>query len=783
MRYSTSLVLAAVLPGALGGTCLAPTPEPAVRPLPPSAVQPLAPGAAERARSLVERRCAVCHGCYDAPCQLVLASRAGLERGASKARVYHASRLRAAPPTRLELDAQTPAEWRELGFFPVAEPGNQDTANLVLAMLELGRSHTFAPDEPLPEELGLALDRPLTCPSADELEGYAAEHPTGGMPYGMARLTEGEFATLSAWASAAGATTRQPLSDVLTTEIAAWESLLNRSDLKHRVTARYAFEHWVFAHLYFASHPEGPFFEIVRSATAPGAPIEVIPTRFPFDDPGVERFWYRLRRIEGAILHKTHITYELGPERRARYAELFLGDNWEPTRFPSWDPEAASNPFIAFEEIPARARYQFLLDDALYFVRTFIRGPVCRGQAATDVIRDRFFVMFLDPDFDLSVADPAFLGAVKGDLRLPAEAGANLSLFASWARYDRSQKAYRDARAIGYRKLLAGGGTRLEFIWDGDGHRRDAMLTVFRNFDNATVVPGFVGRFPETAWVMDYPVFERIYYDLVAGFDVFGNVGHQLGVRLYMDNLRMESEDLFLAFLPESVREATRARWYEGATYQLKYVVVNKMRSHGVPADIPYHSSDPRRELLELLLARQPEVAGPPDLLNRCGAPSCDRPSASALERRTERALRRLSAAEGRFAEHLPEIALLRVTGAGGSAAVYTLVHDAAHTNVAAIFREEARRKPDEDRVTVVRGILGSYPNFAFAVPGEEIDAFVDALLAQERRSDLRAIATRWGVRRTSPRFWATMDWFRDALERENQLEAGILDLNRYQNL
>jgi hypothetical protein len=75
-----------------------------------------------------------------------------------------------------------------------------------------------------------------------------------------------------------------------------------------------------------------------------------------------------------------------------------------------------------------------------------------------------------------------------------------------------------------------------------------------------------VGEIPKTAWVMDFPIFERIYYDLVAGFDIFGNVAHQVATRLYMDHLRMQSENLFLGFLPADRREAIRASWYRGAT-------------------------------------------------------------------------------------------------------------------------------------------------------------------------------------------------------------------------
>jgi hypothetical protein len=49
-----------------------------------------------------------------------------------------------------------------------------------------------------------------------------------------------------------------------------------------------------------------------------------------------------------------------------------------------------------------------------------------------------------------------------------------------------------------------------------------------------------LGNLPTSMWVIDYPLFERIYYALVAGFDIYDNVGHQLTVRLYMDALLIE---------------------------------------------------------------------------------------------------------------------------------------------------------------------------------------------------------------------------------------------------
>ena len=93
---------------------------------------------------------------------------------------------------------------------------------------------------------------------------------------------------------------------------------------------------------------------------------------------------------------------------------------------------------------------------------------------------------------------------------------------------------------------------------------------------------GFLGAMPKTAWVIDFPIFERIYYNLVAGYDVFGNVTHQAATRLYMDHLRMQSENLFLTFLPADRRQAIRASWYVGATHSLDYDVADRL--HGTLA-------------------------------------------------------------------------------------------------------------------------------------------------------------------------------------------------------
>ena len=293
---------------------------------------------------------------------------------------------------------------------------------------------------------------------------------------------------------------------------------------------------------------------MVRSRTPPGQPVEEIARLRPYDDPG-HPFYYRLRLYDPSIVAKDHVVYELSDRRMARYRELFLEPGYEVTELPPYTPEIASNPFKVFHPIPPGSRYRFLLDDARFFVEGFIKGPVCRGQVALNVIDDHFWVLFFAPDTDIVALDPEFLGEMQDYLQLPADRESHLDLFSIWNDYWERQKLYMQAKAEYFRQMHAVDlKTALNYVWNGDGENPNAALTVFRHFDSASVSFGLSGDYPDTAWIIDYPMFERIHYLLVAGFDVYGNVGHQLNTRLYMDFLRMEGEDHLLAFLPAQVR-------------------------------------------------------------------------------------------------------------------------------------------------------------------------------------------------------------------------------------
>jgi hypothetical protein len=245
----------------------------------------------------------------------------------------------------------------------------------------------------------------------------------------------------------------------------------------------------------------------------------------------------------------------------------------------------------------------------------------------------------------------------------------------------------------------------------------------------------------------------------------------------------MESETLYLAFLPADQREQIRASWYVGATKKHSFKI-DHVRSTRHGTQIAFRTSNPHAEFIDLVLKRNAAVAGPPDFLNRCRGDACDRPGASSVERRADVALRPLTQQRGGFIIELPEVTLLRVRSDGSEPdAVYTLVHNRAHTNVASLFGEDSRLVPAADTLTLIAGYAGSYPNFAFDVPVTQIAEFTDALEAVETPVDFTGLVDHWGVRRSSTRFWQTLDWFNEDLRRRDPVAAGILDLNRYENL
>ena len=718
-----------------------------------------------RVKPIVEQRCMVCHGCYDAPCQLKLDAWAGLQRGASKDKVYDGTRLVTANMTRLFEDAHSTQEWREKGFYPVLDEKAHEQGVLA-RMLELKQENPIPAGEKLPASFDLSLDRSQQCPKDGEFDKFASDYPLWGMPYALPGLNQQEHNTLTAWLTegAPGVATPAP-SPTEIDAVQRWEAFFNGDSLKQQLMSRYIYEHLFIGNLYFSDLENTGNYNLVRSRTAPGTAIDIIATRRPYDSPGQDKFYYRLQPLRTAVLAKRHMPYALNKKRMQRWQTLFLEPDYKVSALPSYHTSTASNPFITFRELPQIGRYKFMLDEAQFSIMAYIKGPVCRGQVALNVIDDHFWVVFLDPDKKDEHLSTEFLARESKNLRLPSGKSGLLVSLVEWRKYSRDQLKFLKAKDKHIKELTGAGGDKvnLDLIWDGNGHNDNATLTIFRHNDSASVVKGFVGQQPKTAWVINYSLLERIHYLLVAGFDVYGNVGHQLETRVYMDFLRMEGEQNFLFFLPKDDRIALRDFWYREASDHVKQFVVSDTIAYDRDTDIQYKTDNPKQELLQMLQQRQ---------------------FGAAAERynTTNPHFARLQTLTGKPFSLMPETAFVEVLSADAKEQVYTIVHNGSYLNNAQIFKEAERRMPTEDYLTVVKGFIGAYPNVFFQLNEKELDKFVQDIESMSSEEDYARLVSRYGVRRNATWFWQLSDKFYDYNKEHYPYEAGLFDLNRYEN-
>ncbi|AGS39628.1 Fatty acid cis/trans isomerase [Cycloclasticus zancles 78-ME] len=748
---------------------------------------------AEQVRPILDRRCVVCHGCFDAPCQLKLSSIEGMHRGASEERIYEPKRITEMQPTRLLVDAKSTAEWRSRGFFSIRNEGDQSPKNnlknsVLYHLLRLKQENPQPRAGLLPDSISLGLDRKQTCPTLGEISDYARDHPMWGMPYAMPNLSALEYRTLVSWLAQDMPTVALPgPSAAVLPQIEQWESFLNQSSRKQRLVSRYLYEHLFHAHIHFSESPTREFYRLVRSTTPSGETVDEIPTVLPHDDPGDTPFYYRLLRYHPTIVAKNHIVYEFSEGRMQRYRELFLANDYEVDQLPSYETEISSNPFKVFAAIPATSRYRFLLDDAHFFIEGFIKGPACRGQIALDVIEDQFWVMFFDPNQPIITNNTQFIGTMADELQIPADGGSNLDFLRIWTDYWKGQRSYMESKQAWFRTI----GTHdldhaMDFIWDGDGNNPNAALTVFRHFDSGSVAYGLVGGNPETAWVIDYPLLERIHYLLVANFNVFGNMGHRMSTRIYMDFLRMEGEDYFLAFLPVNRRKEVRDAWYVGQRSSIQKLFSAPQEWLSTESISGYLTADPQQELYQSIKGRLASMAYQAEAMNQCGSINCENLSSQKAEKRADRAMQQIAQLQGTNLHAFSDVAFVRVRmDSPEQDLVYTLVRNKAYKNVTSFLadgHERDRSDIDRDTMTVVKWQEGSYPNFFFSVALSELDDFAKNCAAIRDRGDYEKFIDQYGVRRTNPEFWEMADWFQDEYKRNKPILSGLFDLNRYEN-
>ena len=752
------------------------------------------------------RRCATCHGCTDSPCQLKLTSYEGISRGSSQTNIFEnrlfsvaQSRMQDGrildPKGRVDFEASV-SEWRAREFYSVTDNGRDS----IMYQLIGDEAHTLTPEGGLSQayelyENGLA-DRSFECIGAE-----AAAKPgltreilaPRAMPFGCQQLAGEDYETLAQWLEEGAYGPTQKAQTILATPmdpkvVARWEEFFNQKGNKARLATRFIYEHLFFARLHFPDSP-GEYYEIVRSWTPPGVPIEEVVTELINDDPktgrpprrvhggssgtGTEPF-YRLRKYTPLVVQKNHITWPLDDGVMARWQELLFDSDWGPGEIKPLT-YASTNPFEYFESMPGMIRYLFLLEHAQGLIDAMVRGDVCTGSTATYAIRDHFWVWFLEPEADPSALDPK-LGQEDWYHLVPGQADTS-----------GREPAYLGAFEKRLRELRPEG-LSVEDIWNGETTDTNAWLTILRHGKSASVHQGPANGFPETFWVLSFSSFERLYYNLVVNYNPWKAVLDQKETWEYMSLVRAEGEELFLSFLPEMYRESIRDEWTKG--FGRFFISSDGMESDGRPSMVWItDDEDPIGEFVWQIREQLTEnIAGPTDRLNLPSEPFEPLPERITNQEELEQGLATLTGIRAPYARYLPNLAVLRVGGEAGW--VYTLVANRGYEFHNLILFEDLARDPEQDTVSVNRGLMGAYPELFVDVPLHRAHEFLDQIHDVESQSDWQALLTHYKhgkmgqdirfLQRDAPEFWAFLDWLHEWNVRDAPVEAGILDVSEY---
>lgn len=728
-------------------------------------------------KPILDKRCVVCHSCYNSPCQTKFSSFEGIQRGGTKTAIYD-NRIKVIEPTRLFIDATNESTWREKGFYSILDSLDNQNNSLMSILLEQKQKYPQSIGNYAPENDKLTCSKDL-----DEIQNFIKEKPNHGMPYGFPPLLKNEHQLLIKWLQnkAPNDSNKFIKSEKLPKDLKAFEKFLNQSDIKHQVTARYIYEHLYLAHIKFDDSKD--FYKLIRSYDKDGK--EPVKTRLPYGDPYTitnKKFYYKLQKITSTIVHKTHMVYYFNKEKLKRYETLFIKSTWrQPPKLISYDNSIAANPLTAYTQIPLESRYKFLLDDVHFFIKTFIRGPVCKGQIALNVIHDHFWIAFKEPKYDATIQDRNFISKNQSLLALPNENGSNTTFMESldFLKYDNDTVSYYQNKNKLYENKNYP--LNLQSIWRGNnpnGKNNDAILTIYRHFDSASVHKGALGNTPRTMWVIDYPLLERLYYSLVAGFDVFGNTQHKVMVRKYMDRLRIEGESNFLEYLPKEQRQSIFNSWYDGLL--AKYFVTYTPSQNNTNIKFTNTDASIKNDLINQILKHTNTPKNKINSTQKFYKANVNF-SKNITKEQIEEHLKDFSIFDNvkkfkEFSSTNFNLFYIRFKMQKKDF-VYSIVLNRWHNNVAFMFIEDERLDIKKDSIDIIEGFVGSYPNYFIVVDEKDIPQFFNTL----RNYDFdEANLKKYFIARNDPKFWENYDWFQNRFNQEQPMESGLFDLNRY---
>jgi hypothetical protein len=218
------------------------------------------------------------------------------------------------------------------------------------------------------------------------------------------------------------------------------------------------------------------------------------------------------------------------------------------------------------------------------------------------------------------------------------------------------------------------------------------------------------------------------------------------------------------------MRDSVQNQWYRNAPDAVFEHLHASQRLYFQNTGILYKTQDPWREFTRLWKQHLEPV-----LDQRYELTEAEFPGAFPL-------LQQLASLKGKAVSYLPETAFITINDVYQQPHHFTLLRNSAHSNVSELFKEEDRRLLDEDTLTLVPGFLGAYPNAFYRLNIHQLPQFIATVKKLDSTAAYTDLTMRFAVRRTNPQFWAHSDTLHTAYRQGFPVEAGLFDLNRFEN-
>jgi hypothetical protein len=247
-----------------------------------------------------------------------------------------------------------------------------------------------------------------------------------------------------------------------------------------------------------------------------------------------------------------------------------------------------------------------------------------------------------------------------------------------------------------------------------------------------------------------------------------------------MDRLRIEGETNFLEFLPKESRKEYFNSWYKGwiARYFTYYVPSKNQTS------INYETTNYKREFVNKVLKYTNTELDKINYIKEDYRPSNILENYENIDQINE-TLKMLTLPNNskliqNYTNDKSNLAYIKIELNDGNSLIYSMVINRWHDNVALMFDEEGRLDAKKDRINFIKGFIGSYPNIFVVVKQNELSDFFNLIYDYQDTKEHKKRLLKYAINRANPKFWDVYDWFTNEFKKQDKLQFGLFDLNRY---